>query len=181
MKRAVFLDRDGVINAAFVVDGQPLPAKTLDQLEILPGVRGAIETLRSSEFEIVVVTNQPDVARGTLSKRMVGYIHTRLSEELGIHHFYTCFHDSADHCECRKPKPGLLMRASDELGLDLARSYMVGDRWRDIAAGQAAGCACFFIDYLYNEKQPQMPYKTISSLLEATQLILEEENGTSGG
>jgi D-glycero-D-manno-heptose 1,7-bisphosphate phosphatase len=180
MKRAVFLDRDGVINRAFVVDGQPLPARTLHQLEILPGVRGAIEKLRFSDFEIVVVTNQPDVARGVLTKGIVESIHARLSFELHIDHFYTCFHDTADNCQCRKPNPGLLLNASKDLHLDLTQSFLVGDRWRDIAAGQAAGCNCLFIDYSYDEKQPEMPYLKVSSLSEAARIILEEKNDNVG-
>jgi len=176
MKRAVFLDRDGVINKAFVVDGVPTPARALDQLEILPRVAEAVEMLRSARFELVVVTNQPDVARGDLSKEVVESIHMQLQSELGIQHFYTCYHDDADVCRCRKPKPGLLTLAATDLGLSLSASFMVGDRWRDIAAGQAASCRCFFIDYLYGEKQPHLPYLTVSSLFEATRIILEEAN-----
>jgi len=180
MKRAVFLDRDGVINKAFVVDGTPTPARTLDQLEILPRVAEAVDMLRSAGFEIVVVTNQPDVARGHLSKDVVETMHEQLGRELEIEHFYTCFHDDADNCPCRKPKSGLITSASTELGLDPRSSFMVGDRWRDIAAGQAAGCQCFFIDYTYSEKQPEQPYLKVSSLFEATQIILEEVHDPIG-
>ena len=180
MKRAVFLDRDGVINKAFVVDGTPTPAQTLDQLEILPKVAEALEMLRSAGFEIVVVTNQPDVARGQLLREAVDSIHERLGRELNIEHFYTCLHDDADNCPCRKPKPGLLTLASKELGIDLRSSFMVGDRWRDIAAGQAIGCECFFIDYSYSEQQPQPPYIKVSSLFEAVQMIQEEVHDPIG-
>jgi D-glycero-D-manno-heptose 1,7-bisphosphate phosphatase len=174
MNRAIFLDRDGVINKAFIVDGIPTPARELDQLQILPRVEEALEMLRSAEFELVVVTNQPDVARGTLSAETVELIHLRLHSKLQIKHFYTCFHDDADNCPCRKPKPGLLIAAAEDLGLDLRACFMIGDRWRDIAAGQSAGCQCFFVDHLYEEKQPQMPYLKVSSLFEAAQMILEE-------
>ena len=177
-KRAVFLDRDGVINRAFVVDGIPTPASALDQLQILPRVDDSIKMLRSAGYEIVVITNQPDVARGKLSKEAVESIHARLGEELGIRSFYTCFHDDADSCLCRKPKSGLLTWAAQDLGLDLGKSYMIGDRWRDIAAGQSAGCQCFFVDYFYDEKQPDMPYTRVSSLFEAAQTILEESHDT---
>lgn len=180
MKRAVFLDRDGVINRAFVVDGIPAPAKSLDQLQILPRVGEAVEMLRSAGFELVVVTNQPDVARGNLSKEAVESIHRQLQMELQIKHFYTCFHDDQDHCDCRKPKSGLLEYAAQDLDLDLRQSFMVGDRWRDIAAGQTAGCRCLFIDYLYGEEQPRMPYFKVSSLFDATQIILEEAHDAIG-
>lgn len=134
--------------------------------------------LRSAGFELVVVTNQPDVARGGLSEEVVESIHQELKSQLNIEHFYTCFHDDADECLCRKPKPGLLTLAANELDLDLHASFMVGDRWKDIAAGQAAGCKCFFIDYSYAEPHPKMPYVKVSSLFEATQLIIKEAHDT---
>jgi len=176
MKRAVFLDRDGVINKAFVVDGKPTPARTLEQVRILPHAGEAMEMLRFASFELVVVTNQPDVARGSLSEEVVDSIHAQLQRELRIEHFYSCFHDDADNCVCRKPKPGLLVQAAMDLNINLEASYMVGDRWRDVAAGQSAGCRSFFIDNSYAEKQPQMPYIKVSSLFEAAQIILEEVN-----
>jgi D-glycero-D-manno-heptose 1,7-bisphosphate phosphatase len=174
MKRAVFLDRDGVINKSLVVNGIPTPPRSLDQLEILPGVIEGLEILRKCEFELVVVTNQPDVQRGKMLKPIVEAIHMKLKVELRIHHFYTCFHDDANNCLCRKPKPGLLKQAADELNLDLESSFLVGDRWRDILAGQSVGCRCFFIDNLLDERQPVAPFTRVSSLLEAAQQIIKE-------
>lgn len=176
MKRAVFLDRDGVINKSLLVNGIPTPPRSLEQLQILPGVNEGLEILRKSEFELVVVTNQPDVARGKMPKRVVEAIHMNLEAELRIHHFYTCFHDDADDCQCRKPKSGLLKQAAGELNLNLQSSFMVGDRWRDISAGQSVGCRCFFIDNLLDERQPVAPFVRVSSLFEAAQLILKESD-----
>ena len=176
MKRAVFLDRDGVINKSLVLNGIPIPPRSLDQLEILPGVIEGLEILRKSEFELVVVTNQPDVPRGQMLKSIVEAIHMNLEAELRIHHFYTCFHDDKDDCQCRKPKPGLLKQAAGELNLNLQGSFMVGDRWRDVLAGQSAGCRCFFIDNLLDERQPVPPFIRVSSLFEAAQLIIKESN-----
>lgn len=181
MKRAVFLDRDGVINRAFIMNGVPTPARSLKQLQILPKVEEALIILRRLGFEIVVVTNQPDVTRGVLSKEVVESLHRRLELELGIQYFYTCFHDDVDNCLCRKPKPGLLNLAAADLGIDLKESFMIGDRWRDISAGQSAGCRCFFVDYNYTEKRPKMPYVEVSSLFDAVQIILEEIRDTTGG
>ena len=178
MKKAVFLDRDGVINRAFVIDGVPRPPKLLKNVEVLTGVVDALTLLSASSFEIVVVTNQPDVARGGVSQESVEAINSILSQKLGIKHFYTCFHDDQDRCGCRKPNPGLLIKAARDLNLDLEKSVMVGDRWRDIAAGQAAKCQCFFIDYGYLEKGPILPFTKVSSLIEATTLILENSNET---
>lgn len=178
MKRAVFLDRDGVINRAYVVDGVPVPPKNLSDVEVLIGVKEAIKLLKEGNFVVVVVTNQPDVARGAVTQESVEAINSHLGQELGIEHFFTCFHDDSQGCDCRKPKPGLLKDAARNLNLDLDKSFMVGDRWRDIAAGQAAGCICFFIDYEYMEISPVLPYTKVSSLIEATHLILENSDDT---
>lgn len=173
MRRAVFLDRDGVINRAYVVDGVPVPPKRVSDVEILTGVKEAIKLFHQRHLVVVVVTNQPDVARGTITRESVDLIHSYLRDELGLEHFFTCFHDDPSGCDCRKPKSGLIVRAAQELELDLYASFMIGDRWRDIAAGQAADCKCYFIDYGYEEKSPILPYTKVSSLIEAARLILE--------
>jgi len=177
MRQAVFLDRDGVINKAFFIDGTPVPPKDLSEVEVLAGVKEAIELLIKYNFEIVVVTNQPDVARGVTSRDSVEAINAFLGKELGIQHFSICIHEDSNGCDCRKPKPGLILSAAKEFDIDLTKSFMVGDRWRDVSAGQAAGCKCFFIDYGYEEKSPVLPFTKVSSLMEATLLILENSNG----
>lgn len=176
MKRAVFLDRDGVVNRAFVRNGAPTPPRTLEEVEILYGVKESIMLLKQHDFEVVIVTNQPDAARGLVTRDSITQINELLKLHLGIIHFYTCFHDDSDKCECRKPEPGLILKAAQDLGIDLANSSMIGDRWRDIAAGQSAGCECFFIDYKYMEKSPTPPFTRVSSLIEATRMILEKLN-----
>ena len=177
MRPAVFLDRDGVLNKAFFRDGTPLPPKDLSNVEVLPGVKEAVQLLIKYNFEIVVVTNQPDVARGITSQDSVEAINAYLGKELGIQHFFICIHEDSDGCDCRKPKPGLILNAAKVLDIDLTKSSMVGDRWRDMSAGQAAGCNCFFIDYGYEEKSPVLPFTKVSSLMEATLLILENSHG----
>jgi len=176
MEKAVFLDRDGVVNKTFLMNGIPTPPKNLNDLVILDGVKDAIKLLNKNNFQIVVVTNQPDVARGITSQQSVEGINAHLRQELGVKQFFTCFHDDPDECECRKPKPGLILKAARDLKIDLRKSFMVGDRWRDVAAGQAAGCRCFFIDYGYHEKSPVLPFTRVTSLIEATHLILEIAN-----
>jgi D-glycero-D-manno-heptose 1,7-bisphosphate phosphatase len=173
---AVFLDRDGVINKAFIVNGRPTPPQSLDQLQILPGVIEALVAIRALGLKIAVVTNQPDVARRKISKSSVESINGRIQELTSIEHFYTCFHDDRDDCLCRKPKPGLIELAAEDLGVDLIGSYVVGDRWRDIEAGQNSGCFCCFIDNLYDEKQPNPPYVKVSSLAEAARIIQGDFN-----
>ena len=176
VKRAVFLDRDGVINRAVVIDGKPYPPDSLETMEILPGVVDALKRLHQAGWMLIVVTNQPDVARGKTTRESVEAINGYLAELLPIDEFRTCFHDSADHCDCRKPMPGALISASKMHRIDLGRSYMVGDRWRDIEAGQRAGCKTVFIDYGYDEKQPDQVDIIVNSLHEATNLILGETN-----
>lgn len=174
MRRAVFLDRDGVINRAIVREGKPFPPSGMDELEILPGVEDALEKLHAAGYLLIVVTNQPDVARGTTSKEAVEQINSFLDAQLPIDEFRTCYHDSGDGCNCRKPLPGALLDAAREHEIDLSRSFMVGDRWRDIEAGSSAGCKTFFINYRYNEQQPEMPDFIVSSLFEAKKIILGE-------
>jgi D-glycero-D-manno-heptose 1,7-bisphosphate phosphatase len=172
MRPAVFLDRDGVINRAFVRNGAPHPPSSLQDLQILPSVPEALGALKAHGYSLVVVTNQPDVARGTSSRELVDSIHERLSRELDLDAILTCFHDSDDECECRKPKPGLLYRAAEQFSIDLPSSFMVGDRWRDMEAGRRAGCRTFFIDCHYDERPPQSFDYRVGSLLDASRIIL---------
>jgi D-glycero-D-manno-heptose 1,7-bisphosphate phosphatase len=170
-RRAVFLDRDGVLNRAFVRDGQPHPPSTLAELEILPGVPEALALLRAEGFLLVVVTNQPDVARGTQTRAAVEGLHAALRERLPLDEFRVCYHDDADRCACRKPAPGLLLQAARELELDLASCFMVGDRWRDIEAGRRAGCTTVFVDHGYVEPRPVDFHVRVASLPEASRWI----------
>jgi D-glycero-D-manno-heptose 1,7-bisphosphate phosphatase len=174
-QRAVFLDRDGVINRAVVRDGRPYPPASLAELEVLPGVGDAIDRLRAAGFAIVVVTNQPDVARGTQTREAVDALHARLAADLGLDDFRVCAHDDGDGCACRKPLPGLLREAAAAHGLDLTRSFMVGDRWRDVDAGRAAGCRTVFVDRHYTERRPDRQDATVASLAAAADWILSHD------
>jgi D-glycero-D-manno-heptose 1,7-bisphosphate phosphatase len=176
MRPAVFLDRDGVINRAFTRAGTPHPPACLADLEILPNVVEALMELKAHGYWLVVVTNQPDVARGTSSRELVEAIHEHLKIELGLDAVFSCFHDDADRCDCRKPGPGLLLRAAQELGLALTSSFRVGDRWRDVEAGRRAGCRTFFIDRGYAEKSPDSCDYRVGSLAEAVRIISTQRN-----
>jgi D-glycero-D-manno-heptose 1,7-bisphosphate phosphatase len=150
LRRAVFLDRDGVILKSYMDNGIPRPARIIEEFELLPRVADALDRLRAAGLALVVVTNQPDVARGVMPRTVVEALHGRLRQELGLHHIYTCYHDDRDACQCRKPRPGLLEQAAAELGLSLTSSFMVGDRWRDIGAGQRVGCTTFLVRQPYS-------------------------------
>lgn len=178
MNKAVYLDRDGVLNRSLLIDGVPKPPTSVEEVEILTGVIEAIQILKNHDFVPVVITNQPDVARGVMTQSQVEAINTHIGFVTDIKHFYTCFHDDADMCDCRKPAPGLIYRASHELDLSVSHSYLVGDRWRDISAGNAAGCQTLFIDYKYSERAPKMPFRRVFSLLEAVHFIVGEQHGT---
>ena len=174
MRRAVFLDRDGVINRAIVRAGKPYPPASLVELEILPGVHEALQKLHDANYLLVVVTNQPDVARGVSRREDVELINAFLASQLPIDDFKTCYHDSGDKCSCRKPLPGALIEAAQDHNIDLSKSFMVGDRWSDVEAGASAGCKTFFINYCYAEQKPDTPDFIVSSLLEAKNIILGE-------
>jgi D-glycero-D-manno-heptose 1,7-bisphosphate phosphatase len=171
-RRAVFLDRDGVVNRAVVRNGRPHPPASADDLEVLPGVPGALEKLKRAGFETIVVTNQPDIARGTTTSSAVDAINERLQAALRIDAVFVCPHDESDRCRCRKPLPGLLEMAAEARTIDLRSSYLVGDRWRDIDAGRAAGCTTFFVDYRYDERRPDAPDYVVASLAEAAEIII---------
>jgi len=176
--RAVFLDRDGVINRAVVRDGKPYPPLAVDDVSVLPGVADALARLKAAGYLLIVVTNQPDVRRGTLAPDIVDAIHQRLGAELPIDEFRTCFHDDEDACACRKPAPGLLIDSASVHGIDLGASAMVGDRWRDIEAGRRAGCATIFVDHGYRERRPDRPDAVVGSLQEAADWILSRSSGS---
>ena len=157
LRRAVFLDRDGILNAAVVRDGRPYPPASLAEMTLLPGVEEACARLKKSGFLLIVVTNQPDIARGKAAIGEIEAINAALQARLGLDEVCVCPHDDADNCACRKPKPGLLLDAAKRWKIDLAKSFMIGDRWRDIEAGQAAGCRTVFVDYGYAERRPAAP------------------------
>lgn len=175
----MFLDRDGVINRSVVRGGKPYPPPSLEEMQILPGVGPALASLRAAGLLNIVVTNQPDVASGVQRREVVEAMHAQLSRTLAIDDIRVCYHTEADACECRKPKPGMLIDAAREHTVDLQASFMVGDRWRDIDAGEAAGCTTFFIDYGYDERRPASQDYTVASLFEASSIILTRlaENG----
>jgi D-glycero-D-manno-heptose 1,7-bisphosphate phosphatase len=173
--RAVFLDRDGVLNNAAFPDKNPRSPRSLDEVTVLPGVAGALRALRAAGYRLIVATNQPDVLRGHISRKLVDDINERLLALLPLDAIEVCFHDEDDDCDCRKPKPGMLMRAAQQHNLSLARSYMVGDRWRDIEAGRRAGCRTVLVGSGYGEKLPHEPEARAADLAGAARWILADQ------
>ncbi len=169
---AVFLDRDGVLNRAVVRNGKPYPPGRLTEFELLPGVSEALELLRDAGFRLVVVTNQPDVGTGRQTLAAVEEMHAHLRATLPLDDIRVCYHTDADGCACRKPKPGMLLDAARDWDVALADSVMVGDRWRDIEAGKAAGCRTILIGVGYDERKPEGFDASAASLVDASRLIL---------
>lgn len=174
VKRAVFLDRDGVLNANLERDGKPVAPTRLEDFRLLPGVEAALDRLKLAGFFLVVVTNQPDVATGRTRKDVVEAMHAILRRQLPLDDIKVCWHRDEDHCTCRKPLPGLINDAAAEHDIDKAQSFLVGDRWRDIEAGRAAGCTTIFIDYGYPQDGPLHPDAIAASLADAVDFILKD-------
>ncbi|MBI3558533.1 MAG: HAD family hydrolase [Deltaproteobacteria bacterium] len=173
MPPAVFLDRDGVINKTQVRDGRPYAPRLIEEFALLPGVNEAIGKLKGFGFRVIVVTNQPDVRTGKTALATVQAMHKIVLEQLGVDAIKVCYHVDQDACACRKPKPGMLLEAAKEWDIDLVRSFMVGDRWRDIEAGQAAGCRTVLVGQGYDGEKKVMADFEVASLLEASHVILK--------
>ena len=170
--RAVFLDRDGVINRAVVRDGRPYPPESRETFEILPGVAETLERLRAADYLNIVVTNQPDVATGKQEREVVEAMHDFIRSRLALDDIRACFCVEGPQCPCYKPAPAMLLEAARDWDIDLSASFMIGDRWRDVGAGKAAGCRTIFVDRRYAEKAPDDPDFVVADLPEAGRIIL---------
>jgi transaldolase len=177
--KAVFLDRDGVLNHAPVRDGKPLSPMTVAEVVVAPDVPGALSRLRQNGFRLIMVTNQPNIARGAQSRDAVYTINRYLLETLQLDSAEVCEHDDVDNCNCRKPRPGMLLRAAKNDNIALAESFMIGDRWRDIEAGQRAGCRTILIGSGYGEGLKSPPDAVVATLGDAADWILMQSRGRS--
>jgi D-glycero-D-manno-heptose 1,7-bisphosphate phosphatase len=172
-RKAIFLDRDGVLNHAIVKNGLPFAPLSVDELTIPDDALGALQSLKAAGFLLIVATNQPDIARGKASQTAVEEINKKLMQLLPLDEIRVCYHDDADGCHCRKPLPGLLLDAAKEHKIDLKKSFMVGDRWKDIEAGQAAGCQTILLQQHYCERASTKPADyVVDSLAEVAVIIL---------
>ena len=173
---AIFLDRDGTLNRQVVRDGKPYPPQTVEEFELFPGVAQACAQLAAAGFVLVVATNQPDVGRGTQSQAVVEAMHAKLRQLVPTLAHIEVSYDpgQGQPSRRRKPEPGMLLDAALLLSLDLGRSWMVGDRWRDIDCGRRAGVRTVFIDFGYTEELKAQPDYTVSSFAEAARIILAQ-------
>jgi len=177
MRPGVLLDRDGVLSRVVLREGRGVSPRSFAEFELLPGVRVAVQSLRAAGLPVVVVTNQPDIARGLLAPDELERMHAHLRKHVPLERIYTCTHDDADRCACRKPRPGLLLRAAAEFQLDLERSWMVGDSWKDVEAARAAGCRMIFVAGAHAESGTSRPERVAVSLPDAVEMILSAVGG----
>lgn len=168
----MFLDRDGVINAPIVRAGKPFAPTSREEFQILPGVEQALQVLDQAGFLLIIVTNQPDVARGLIAREVVEDMHGYLMNKFPLDDIKVCYETEESGSHYYKPQPGMLLDAAKEHGIDLSKSYMVGDRWRDVGCGLAAGCFTIFIDRGYAERILQVPHARCGNLQEAVPIIL---------
>ena len=171
-KKAIFLDRDGVIVQSYQENGKPIPARKLSDFIILDGVAQALIRFKQAGFYTLVVTNQPDLAKGLLDIKVLLAMNNIMLSTLALDNIYVCKCLEGPSCDCYKPKPGMLLEAAGDYSLSLEECFMIGDRWRDIDAGKNVGCQTVFIDRGYNEKAPTDPDFTAKSLLSAADILL---------
>jgi len=151
MKRAVFLDRDGVINRVIIKEGKPYSPRKISDFELTDGIKEGLITLREAGFLLIVVTNQPDISRGLMTRGEVDAMNDLIRNELPVDDIVVCPHDDIDKCDCRKPKPGMIVESSRKWGIDIGSSFIIGDTWKDMEAGQTAGCTTIILDAPYNQ------------------------------
>jgi len=178
---AVFLDRDGVLNRTEVIDGKPYAPRQLAHFRLLPKARSSVARLKQAGFQVIVVTNQPDIGNGQVDPAEVEAMHLRLRQRVPVDDIRMCPHRQTDGCQCRKPRPGMLLDAARDLALDLSRSFMVGDRPGDIVAGSAAGCHTIFVSRGYRERLESPADAVVGSLAAAVEHILAITSGAQGG
>lgn len=150
MNRAIFLDRDGVINKVILKQGKPFSPRTVEELEFSDGILSFLTESKRAGFLNIVITNQPDIARGLMDRQTSEAMHGLIRTNLPVDDIFVCPHDDSDNCHCRKPKSGLLTDAAGKWDIDLNSSFLIGDRWKDVQAGKNAGCFTILLDCPYN-------------------------------
>jgi D-glycero-D-manno-heptose 1,7-bisphosphate phosphatase len=169
--RAVFLDRDGVLTVPEFRAGRSFAPLRLEDFRLYDDAAAAARQMKEAGFCLVVVTNQPDVGHGRIAIGVVEEMHRRLAVALPVDAIEACYHRQDEACACRKPKPGMLFRAAQRLGIDCAQSFMIGDRAGDIEAGRRAGCRTIFIDRGYIDEIPHQPDFVVGSLAAAMPIV----------
>tara|TARA_B100001250_G_C19763816_1_gene773743 strand:- start:141 stop:698 length:558 start_codon:yes stop_codon:yes gene_type:complete len=161
MNRAVFLDRDGVINEVLFREGsniKPIAPWKIEEFKLFKNINRPLKDMRKMNFNLFIVTNQPDVSKGILKHSVLKKMNDIILGELPIDEIMVCEHIDSDYCECRKPKPGMIKTLAQKWNIDVGNSFLIGDNWKDIESGRAAGCSTILIDAFYN-KSVQSDYR----------------------
>ena len=174
MKKAIFLDRDGVLSKTLLINGKSFAPRNLKDFKLFFDAAESTKKLKSAGFMVFVVTNQPDVGRKLISKKVLKKMHDKLKKKTKVDAIYTCTHSQNMNCYCRKPKPGMILEAAKKYKINLKNSFMIGDRPSDITAGQKANCRSIFLDKKYFEKNPENQEATFTNLAQATNYILKQ-------
>ena len=169
--KAFFLDRDGIINVPIISNQKPFSPRKVEDFHLHPSIKKIFQKLREHKFMIIVCTNQPDITRRLMLQEQLDNMHKIITEHLQPDAIYVCPHDNCDQCNCRKPRPGMILRASEEFSIDLKKSYVLGDRSSDVQAATAAGCFSIFLDYNYLEPKPAQADYIITNLEEILEII----------
>ena len=174
MRKAVFLDRDGVLSKTSIRNGKTYAVKKLKDFKLFYRSKESVQKLKSAGFMVIVITNQPDVGKKLISKTTLKKMHHKLKKTTKVDAIYTCTHTRNANCYCRKPKPGMILNAAKKHNINLKHSFMVGDRLSDILAARKAKCRGIFLDKKYLEKKPKSQEATFHNLVQATNYILKQ-------
>ena len=177
MKKAIFFDRDGVINKVVFRNGnyqKPIAPWNINEFKIFPGIKKSFCNLKNLGFKIFVVTNQPDIAKGIIDSCFVSRLNKIILQELPVDEIAVCPHEDKNMCDCRKPKPGMIVSLSKKWGVDCKNSFLVGDSWKDIEAGETAQCTTMLLERHYNTHvKADYKIKNLCQAFEKIRLIIK--------
>ena len=166
---AIFFDRDGVLIEAPLINKKPTSVQSLKDVKLCKNILEICKYYKKNYY-LIMVTNQPDYSRGVNSKKNIININNFLKKKLNLDMIYVCYSDN-EKCIDRKPNPGMLLKAKKKYKINLKKSFMIGDRWRDVGAGNRAGCRTVFIDRNYSEKLIYKPNYSIRKLKDILLII----------
>ena len=173
LNKAIFLDRDGVVNRTLIINKKPYAPRKIEDFKLMPNLLENISLLKKKKFLLIIITNQPDIGNGLMKRKTLNLMHKKLLNNAPIDDIFVCSHSQNQNCRCRKPKNGLIIKAKKKYNINLAESYLIGDRSIDIQAGKISNCKTIFIDRKYNESSPTSQIITVTSLKSAVKYLIK--------
>lgn len=170
MSKAIFFDRDGVLNRAIVLNNRPFSPKNIKELVINKFLKKTLLEAKKN-FYLICITNQPEVGRNNFLEKDVEEINISIKNYFKLNDVFSCYHSKDNVCDCRKPKIGLILQAQKKYSINLKESIVIGDRWKDITMGKLAGCKTIFVDYNYDENLIDKPDIRINHLKELKKYV----------